>query len=429
MTTLTSTDRHGQGFEHELCKVVLRVRGVLASILEATGGYGPHVKDVCDALRVHRKLGWQVAKVACETNPFVAARFVPAAGGMKTFLKAAARHKVEKELLQQAAEAFAEFERVVAVHADDRSSLEMMLGVCAPNVDEVSQLAARKMAFTGNSMVFGAQARAYLVAAFVHPSAKPGWFDAARLHSYVGFRRNRPNLPWVVSRTLVADDDYKQRAPERRECLAPDPESDASPSVPLLRRFCSQPLPQLRRRVDSSGWVIEELVEGPVGNTAALTLVTAELTRQTARTFKTKHTQQMDWGVWVTTPCEVLIFDQFIHKDLFPPSPREVRMYANLADPAHFTEGQLLPVFERVETLGSGKEVVHTPDVPRYGEMAQYVFERLGWDARQFELHRLRIQFPPMPAAVVVSHALHPARGRTRRKSEPRARQGGTDGS
>ena len=166
-----------------------------------------------------------------------------------------------------------------------------------------------------------------------------------------------------------------------------------------------------------------------MGNTAALTLVTGELTRRTARTCKTKHTEQMDWGVWITTPCEVLIFDQFIHKDLFPPSPREVRMYANLTDPARFADGQLLPVFERVEMLGRGQEVVHSPDIPRYGEMAQYLFERLGWDARQFELHRLRIRFPPMPTAVVVSHALHPARGRTRRKSKPRARRGGTDGS
>ena len=254
MTTVTSTDHHAQGFEDEVREVVLRVRGALTRILEATGGYSPRVKDVCDALNVHRKLGWQIAKVACEKDPLVAARFMPAAGGMRTFLKTAARRNVGEKLLRRASEAFDEFERVVAEHADDRSSLEMMLGACSPNVDEVGQLSARKMAFEGNSMIFGVQARAYLVAAFVHPSAKRGWFDTARLHSYVGFRRNRPNLPWVISRTLVADDDYKQRAPELRECLDLAPEGDASPSVPLLRKFCSHPLPQLRRRVDSCGW-------------------------------------------------------------------------------------------------------------------------------------------------------------------------------
>jgi hypothetical protein len=110
-------------------------------------------------------------------------------------------------------------------------------------------------------------------------------------------------------------------------------------------------------------------------------------------------------------------------------APREVRLYANLVDPARFADGQLLPIFESVEMLGSGEEVVHTPDIPRYGEMARYLFERLGWDARQIELYRLRLQFPPMPSAVMVSHSLHPALGRTRRKPKPRARRGGTEES
>jgi hypothetical protein len=429
MTALTSTTGRTPRFEHELRKVVLRVRSALANILEAAGGYGPHVRDVCDALNVHRKLGWQIAKVTCETDPFTAARFIPARGGMKTFLKAAARRNVEDRLLQGAAEAFADFERVVAVHADDRSSLEMMLAACSPNVDEAGQLAARKAAFAGNSAIFGAQARAYLVAAFVNPSAKPGWFDAARLHSLVGFRRNRPNLPWVISRTLVADNDYQQRAPERRERLAPTPAGVESPTVPLLPQFCSQPLPQLRRRVDAYGWMVEELVEAPVGNTAAVTLVTGELTRETAPTYKTEHTQFMDWGVWVTTPCEVLVFDQFIHKDLFPASPREVRMYANLTDPAHFAEGQVLPTFERVETPGRGLEAVHTPSIPHYRDMAKYLFERLGWDAREFELHRLRMQFPPLPAAVVVRHALRETPDRLGRTAKaPRTRRSAPTG-
>lgn len=409
MTTISNTDRPAQDrFEHELCEVVLRVRGALAGILELVDGYGPHVKVVCDAMGVHRKLGWQISKVACETDPFVAARYMPTPGGMNTFLRAAARRDVPEEQRRKAEEAFAEFERVVTVHADDRSTLEMMLGAWPAHADDASQLAARKMAFSGNSMLFGVQARAYMVSAFVHPSEKEGWFDTARLHCHIGFRRNRPNLSWVISRTHVADDDYRQRSGAVRECLAPPADDDDARAVPLLPEFCSQPLPQLRRRIDSAGWMLDELVEGPVGNTAALTMVTGELTRQTAPAFQTEHSEQMDWGAWVTMPCEVLIFDQFIHRDVFPPSPRQVRVFANLMDPAHFGDGLLLPISEQVVTPGRGLQVIHTPEVPRYAEMAKHVFDRLGWDAQQFELYRLRIQYPPMPTAVVVSHALHP---------------------
>jgi hypothetical protein len=404
--------------------ILLRVRSALVSVLEAAGGYGPRVKDVCDALHVHRKLGWQIAKVACHASPFVAARFMPPPGGVKTFLEAAVARHVPTPLVERARTAFTDFERFVAVHAGDRASLEMMLGSCSPDLNGAAQLTARKAAFTGNSAIFGAQARAHLVAAFVYPSSKRGWFDVARLHSLVEFRRNRPNVPWVIARTRTADDDYRQRFPEAREPLAVAPGGGASSGVPLLPQFCSTPLPQLRRRLDASGWVIEELVETAVGKTGALTLVTGELTRETARTYKSKHTQHMDWGVWVTTPCEVLVFDQFIHEGLFPPAPREVRLYANLVDPARFADGQLLPVFERVETPGCGLEVVHTPDVPRYGEMARYVFERLGWDPAQFELYRLRMQFPPIPTAAVVRHVLWPSRAAAVRNGpgKPRTR-------
>lgn len=407
---ISSTPRRTPNFEQELRDILLRVRSALASILEASGGYGPHVKDVCDALHVHRKLGWQIAKLACHADPFVAARFMPPPGGVKTFLEAAAARQVPNALLERASTAFADFERFVTVHADDRASLEMMLGSCSPDPDGAAQLSARKAAFTGNSAIFGAQARAHLVTAFVHPSSKPGWFDVARLHAYVGFRRNRPNVSWVIARTRTADDDYRKRSPEPREQLGLPREGDGSSGVPLLPQFCSSPLPELRRRSDAFGWVIEELVEAPVGNTGALTLVTAELTRQAARTYEWKYTRRMDWGVWVTTPCEVLVFDQFIHTGLFPAAQREVRLYANLVDPAHFGEGQLLPVFERVQAPGRGLEVVHTPDIPRYGEMARYIFEHMGWDPGQFELYRLRMQFPPIPTAVVVRHALWPTR-------------------
>ncbi len=44
--------------------------------------------------------------------------------------------------------------------------------------------------------------------------------------------------------------------------------------------------------------------------------------------------------------------------------------------------------------------------MPRYGEMAAYVFDRLGWDAEQFEVFRCRVEYPVMHSAVVVRFPL-----------------------
>lgn len=52
--------------------------------------------------------------------------------------------------------------------------------------------------------------------------------------------------------------------------------------------------------------------------------------------------------------------------------------------------------------LGKGPSVMHTPDVPRYAEMIQYAFDRLGWDEARFDVYRCRVEYPVMPSSVVV---------------------------
>jgi len=49
--------------------------------------------------------------------------------------------------------------------------------------------------------------------------------------------------------------------------------------------------------------------------------------------------------------------------------------------------------------------------VPRYVELGRYVFERLGWDGDRFRVHRLRLAYPPIPAAVAIVHELPPPPG------------------
>jgi hypothetical protein len=43
--------------------------------------------------------------------------------------------------------------------------------------------------------------------------------------------------------------------------------------------------------------------------------------------------------------------------------------------------------------------------------MAQYVFDRLGWDGTQFDAHRCRIAYPVLPSTVAISIDLPEAPG------------------
>ncbi len=397
--------------EEDAKRVLLKTRNTFAAILEAVPGLEPRAQEVSEALAISRKLGWQIAKVVYETDPLLVARYVPARGGMKTFLNGAARRNVPARLIESAAAAVQEFERLIDVHADDRASLEMMLSACASRSDEQTNGAWRKAAFMGNSYIWGVRAKTQLKAHFLHPGTERGRMDIASLRGFVGLRRMRPNVPWVVARARCTDDDGEVRRPFAAEPLdTADAGAESSDAVPLLRKFCSKPLPRFRRTIRQHGFVEDELVEGPVGNTAAITCITGEVSRGVASYYRSENNECGAVVARMRTPCEALVFDQLVHEDLFGRISPELIIYSQLTGgpsiPFPGMERDRLPVSEPVEYLGKGPSVVYTPHVPRYAEMVQHVFDQLGLDGERFDVYRVVLLYPPIPTSVVMSHEL-----------------------
>jgi hypothetical protein len=58
--------------------------------------------------------------------------------------------------------------------------------------------------------------------------------------------------------------------------------------------------------------------------------------------------------------------------------------------------------YESVTYLGKGPSVLYTADVPRYPELANYAFERLGWDGERFDVYRCRVEYPVLPSTVAM---------------------------
>lgn len=378
-----------------------RVRRSFVDVLETVGGHTPHTKGVCDALGVYRSLGWQISKVACEPELSQAARFVPESGGIKSFIAAARKRGVPSEKVEAVIRSIEEFDRFVQTHADDRPSLEVMLSTAGTRHDETALLQARKTAFLGDGAVFGVQARTQFTMLLIGPSATPGWCDLATVRGFVGFRRNRPDMSWIVAMTRMEDKGVQvpDRAPER---IAP-PVSEGD-EMPLLPQFCSQPLPRFRRHQDVNGWMIDELVEGPVGNTAATTFFTGEVVRRSFKPFDGGPDEKVKLHLSLHTPCEAVVFDQFIHEAISPGAPREMNVFARLPHVSLFRKGAKLPISERIESPGRGLEFVPTPEIPGYAGAIEHVCGVLGWDPSRFELHRARMKYPPMPGELQISY-------------------------
>jgi hypothetical protein len=362
-------------------------------------------------LNIDKKLGWRVFKLVQGSDLFTAAQHVPGTAGVRIFLQAANERGVPTRLTESVARAVKEFDRLIEVHAGDRASLEMMMSGYAKRGRRQGDLMHRKAAFRANSYLWGVQAKTHLKADFLHPSDAPGRFDIASVRGFVGFRRIRADVPWVIARARCTDDSGKLRNGFVREPLEP-PEDVSVPTggVPLLRRFCTKPLPEIRRVDGPHGFVEDELVEGPVGDTAAITCIIGEVAREVASYYRDARNRYGRLTARMRTPCEVLLFDQFVHEGMFGPILPDMLVYSDLHSgpdiPLEQRSRDRLPMVESVDYLGKGASVIHTPDVPGYADMARYVFERLGWDGERFDVYRIRIQYPIIPSTVAMRHEL-----------------------
>src|SRR5690606_18711202 len=107
-----------------------------------------------------------------------------------------------------------------------------------------------------------------------------------------------------------------------------DPRFAGPDQAPLMGDFCSDPIPQLRRVVEDTSTKFE-LLEGPVGNTAALTCIDGAIQRR----LPMHRTPVNEWGEHsgiLGIPAELLIADIFIHESLAFAIPPQVQLYAHL---------------------------------------------------------------------------------------------------
>jgi hypothetical protein len=164
----------------------------------------------------------------------------------------------------------------------------------------------------------------------------------------------------------------------------------------------------MARRDAPNGILYDEIVPGPVGHSGERTLVTGELLRNIGPDYATDQDRIAHFGTSVRIPSELLHLDLFVHRSLFGPVERELRMFSDLTGPVAFDETDALPAPERISRLGQGISLAQSPDIPAYADLASWVFGSLKADPEEYELYRVRMPYPPMPVSVMFRHELLP---------------------
>jgi hypothetical protein len=404
-------------FEAAVVELVHGVRDAFARIIEYRCNGAKVVTALCEAFGIHRKLAWQVTKVAYSDDPFVAARHVPAGRSLAAWLDAASSAGVPRALVDAGRHAALRFDELASAHAASRAEFEMLLESCAGRSgaeDPEAHARWREQSFRGNSFVWGAHCRVLMAMMVLTPSDDvDGFFHCVQVRGLMGYRQTRAGVRWVVNQGVVTDDRANATSGVRRVPLDPDA-AHSHGGVPVLPAYCSNPMPRLNRRVMAEGVVLDEFVAAGVGQSGERSLVTAEVARNIGPAHQTPRDTFAHFGTGVRIPAESLHFDLFVHRTLFTvpggggDRERELRVFSDLASPAASDDADALPVPERIAPLGRGVALAQTPDIPAYTDLALGVFQRLDADAGEYDLYRVRMAFPPMPVSVMIRLRLAP---------------------
>lgn len=392
-------------FADSLFAVYEHLRGALTELLTSVSADPAVPYAASRQLGINKNLAWKICRIITAHDPFAAIEHLPGTQGMNILLDAAAKHGAPPTVIGEVRVALKKLAQLIETHAGDRRTLDLMVASHHESPQEPME-ESRRLAFEGNSAIWGVKGRVRFASFIVAPSGgDDGFVDCAVIGGVVDACRLRPNVSVPLFQLRAYNDDGSTINMRRKPL---DPDAEPSDGSMLIRPFCSQNVPPLSktRRDDALCYAMPR---GPVGRSGLSSWIYGWRTVRLASAYRDAVNRFGEHPMRVFVPVEALQCDLYLHRDLpFGESVRGI-LYSQLAgeqyDGADHA-GDQLPLRESVTRLGGRPPVAASPLLPRYSEMIRWAFERLAWNARDFAGYRFTMKYPPIPTVFVLRYDL-----------------------
>jgi hypothetical protein len=360
-------------------------------------------QDVARRFGVNKTLTWNIAKVVSGTDPLRTLQNVPGSSALQVLLTAMKREGASAASIERVRKTAKSLDQTVERHFGDRATLDLIVDGKSPKRGDHLEL-SRKLAFRGNSGLWGIQAKVRLMTVFMAPNAQDeDRIDMAFVRGFIGLRRLRSEVQWPIFQVRGWGQEIEAM---KQESWHPLEEDGTTPSgLPLLKRF-STVSPSDVREVRTAKGVNYLLEPGPVGNSGAIDCFMSDYARAAASKYRTPKDATGEFGATISAPTERLIFDLIVHESLDFALTPEVRAFGGIfmdrSDEPTSDELLPIPVTQDVARLPGKPLVVVHSSVPRYPEIVSYVNQRMGWKGDQFKGCRLELTYPPMGSTVLL---------------------------
>ena len=402
-----STDPADAGFSNDLESSMQGLRGSLMNLLASMGDDPRTPQEVSRRYGLNKNLSWKVSKIINSSDPRESVQHVPGVAGMKILIEAFRKAGAESDVLEAVSESMDQYTEMIRLHVGDRANLELYVGSTEPDGIHSDQLEdKRRLAYQGNSAIWGVQARLGFSLRLIAPNARDAdRADIVSVGGLHGFRRLRSTASWPVLQIQSLGEGVEFIGPSQEALDAPTAEG----MPPLIRDFSSSPVPETRAIIEAQLTTFE-LCEGPVGNTAAADVTFGVLSRHQVPVWGDSPESVGEHYCRIDTPMEHAQFDLLVHRDLpFELPPRFVS-YSKLHDDLHFPLSQNprfhLPGSPTVSEMHGVHVGLVSPHIPKYSKLIALACSRLGHEPGDFRAFRVSISYPPMPTIMVLYHPL-----------------------
>lgn len=382
----------GTPFLDDLRAVLGEVQASLRALLAMLPGPLANASDLRRTLSLDTRLSTQLFRIAKAEDVTVVAADVPGPPSMRRFLQAMDRPGVDKAEAARLEAAMTAFERFVVSHAGDRVRFESIMSNLGARGQDNIERQHRRAAFRAMSHLLGMQVGVYLRTAIIGQSSSGG-IDMAQVRGFHQVARLRPGTPIpLFSAKLLVTEDTPVSGPFRSKLVLGERLGGTHIGI------ASQDPPGIAKHlhlVEEIGMQSVELRGSGLG----------------ARELASFHFTQADFAVPVqvaaqpenvginhtfSLPAEQFVLDVLCERSLLSAAGPSAKVYLNRTGRVAlaFREEDQLEIQPAVTSFMSLKGLAKASPWSGYTETVNGVISAMGWESRNFDLFRVRLEYP-----------------------------------
>lgn len=357
------------------------MRGLIEAMPE--GGSSP--TELARALGVNRVIMSRLLNAMAQEDMHEFLHRVPGPESLRAIASAAPNHGAPIEDVERAVAAVEEFAGLIRDEFGTRGALNAAMLSGRDDLQLRFEQTSRYHVFKGMRQVMGVEAETWLTAMiFVPDPADHENVTVTTIQGALGMRRLRSDA-----------EVYFTLGPPFAE---PGADSDRSRSPVSLEDLYTHAPAQLETR-QAGTQLIHRFADRSVGKRATVDMLAVSHDARASKRYAAPGKTHRGMVVFTDIPVKTLICDAIVHESLFPGAEPELRFYKpgtrGPADPNDQSRDiDRVPFSERAESLGVAAERFEVAEIPRYATMVERVFRRIGQNADEFRVCRLRMAYP-----------------------------------